>query len=790
MKVGAVSSITETKYPLSSAKITQGNNLPVKNELNCLPLKGYYPANNISFGRLLSEHQSWGATINKNGSVNFKLFTYPDAKHVYVEIFNTDNPSECKDVKSRPVKPSRSIFSDNFTVKPADRKSTIFELENKGSGIFTTENISTDTTNAYYRYIIVKNSDDIRLVKDPYAKEQPHIMGWSKIHNPNNFKWTDSKWMSGQDNRRITRQASKKTQGINSLRIYEMNIPTITYGGDFSTAINKLKEIKEKNYANAIEIMPVENTYSRQWGYDGVDKFAVNEKLGGSKGLKKFIDKAHELGLSVIIDMVPNHIGPDGDMLSVSGPYSSGPSQFGAKFNYEGRDNRYVRDYVVNMALNWAGEYHVDGLRFDMTNPSVMGSDYALKQIAEEVNEHYPDVFLIAEDGANNRAKITAPIQTSGNHLQDIEEIDRHVHDIENNNYANLETLNALGFDSEWDFPLMRAILNMTEVPNSNDLYALDNNIKNSHHRVAYSISHDEIGNYDGTSSVVKYATRRMNLMNDMQGGDYSEKFQRAAHATHKLLSLYASGKLDKIDDLSYNAMIYNQFKLTRYVSRDEVKAAYDYALKKLKLALGTIYTIPGPKMYFQGAEEGNMAYFKFFREFSDVNSPNRQARENAYRAIESMTREKGYDANYTNAYGDSMQTSIVYGREASNKMSKVGAFTTELNNIAQDNPALQDGEVQGTVLFHNELVQGVHCKKGDNEIFSVKNYSDASYDRFDIQFPEGHWIEIANSDDKKFGGEGKYKNNSVILVSNGKDKTTIKLADNSTGIFKRLPKQ
>ena len=786
MKIGAVLGIADTKYRPKAKKvdIVKTTNKPETYK------SGYYPAFNISFGRMISEHKSWGATINQNGSVNFKLFTYPDAHHVYVEVMNTDNPDECKDVKQRPIKAGKSLFSDNFSVKPQDRKSTIIEMENKGNGVFTAENISTDTSNAFYRYIIVKNSDDIRIVKDPYAKEQPSIMGWSKIYNPNNFKWTDSKWMDGQDSQRITRLGRNKTKGINSLRIYEMNIPTVAYGGDFNSAINKLKEIKEKNYANAIEIMPVENTYSKQWGYDGVDKFAVNDKLGGSKGLKKFINKAHELGLSVIIDMVPNHIGPDGDMLSVSGPYSSGSSMFGARFNYEGKDNRYVRDYVANMALNWAGEYHADGLRLDMTNPSVMGSDYALKQIAAEINEHYPDVFLIAEDGANNRTKITAPLTSSGSHEQDIDEIDRNVQNIENQNYANLHELNALGFDSEWNFPLMRSVLNMTEMPNKDELYSLDYQIKNSQHRIAYSISHDEIGNYDGTSSVVKYATRRMNLMNSMQGGNDSEKFQRAAHATHTLMSLYATGKLDTIDDISYNAKLYNHFNLTRYVSRDEVKQAYDCSLKKLKLALATIYTIPGPKMYFQGAENGNIAYFKFFREFSDVNSPNRQARENAYNAIDAMTREKGYNANYSSAYADSMQTSIRYSPEVSKKMAKVGAFTTELNDIAKRNAALQDGEVKGTVVFGDELVQGVHCKKGDNEIFTVKNYSDKAYDNFNIQFPEGHWIELANSDDRKYGGEGKYTNGSIIFTTDGTHQTTIKLGDNSTGIFKKLPKQ
>ncbi|MBQ7287217.1 MAG: hypothetical protein IJW73_05590, partial [Candidatus Gastranaerophilales bacterium] len=89
--------------------------------------------------------------------------------------------------------------------------------------------------------------------------------------------------------------------------------------------------------------MPVENTYSYNWGYDGVDKFAVSNFLGGPDRLKEFIDEAHNVGLNVIMDMVPNHIGPDGAQLAKTGPYTNGSTPWGDAFNYEGQNSRYVR---------------------------------------------------------------------------------------------------------------------------------------------------------------------------------------------------------------------------------------------------------------------------------------------------------------------------------------------------------------------------------------------------------------------------------------------------------------
>ncbi|MBR6163546.1 alpha amylase C-terminal domain-containing protein [bacterium] len=786
MKLGAVNSVKVSSYPNAIKEKKAENSLKSGHKTSAPILYGYKPLS-VSFGRMLSEHKSWGATVNiDNRTVNFKLFTYPETERVYVELLQTDDADECKDINARGINVHKGHSYHDFYVKPEDRRSKMFELEKGDFGVFTLKNVPARLDNTFYRFIIVKNENDIRIVKDPYSKEQPSILGWSKIHNPNDFNWTDSKWMSKRDSRRITRLAQSGTKGVNSLRIYEMNIPTVRKGGNFESAISKLEEIKSKNLANAVEIMPVENTYSKQWGYDGVDKFAVNDKIGGSRGLKEFINRAHELGISVIIDMVPNHIGPDGDMLGKTGPYEGGSGAFGSIFNYEGKENQYVRDYVSNMALNWLGEYHADGLRLDMTNPNLMGSDYTLKQIVTEVNEHYPDAFMIAEDGANNREKITAPLPHYYSHAEALYDIDRNVNALANNQ-GTIEGIDGIGFDSEWDFPFMRQVLNMTETPENTDMGEFDNRLKNSHHRVAYSISHDEIGNLDGTSSVVKYANRKMQLFNNIPAENFSKQFQKASHATYELLKLYSTGKLDKMTNYEFNNFVSDKLEVKRHVSKQEVREAYDYALKKLKLALGTVYTIPGPKMYFQGADEGRIDYFQFFRKLSDVDSRYPDTRQRMAEMKKNMDAEKGYDTDFEKSYKVSTIGNVNVVGEAKDKLQKMSDYTTAINDLVEKNPALQDGRIDHTICFDREKVHCVHCVKDSDEIFAVKNYSDDNYNEFKIVFPSGEWQEVINSNDERFAGDGRYLNNGRFIYGNGYDQKPIKLGSNTVSVFKRV---
>ncbi len=733
---------------------------------------------NILFGRSLAEHKSWGATFDKNKNVNFKVFTFSDAKDVYIEVLDKNADINTDNVDARDIIVDRNPDDTVANISVIDDKSKMIKLNKRGGGVFEISGQEGIKNGDKYRLIIVKGDNVIEKVKDPYSKKQPHIMGWSEIYDHSEYKWNDKDWQEGKNPARITRNNGK----FNSLRIYELNIPTITKKGDFEAAKAVFKEIKDKNLANAIEIMPVENTYSKQWGYDGVDKFAVNEKLGGAEELKELIDYAHQIGLNVIIDMVPNHMGPDGDMMKRIGPYERGDGSFGSMFNFEGQDNRFVRDWMANAALMWAQEFHADGIRFDMTKPDYMGSDFTLKQITTELNEHNPDVFTIAEDGMGNRHKVTTPLKGTGNHKADLDKLDHQVDKVARG--QGIEQLDELGFDSEWDFVLLHELEKGLRGDVDFNMDSFNAAFINSGKRVKYNVSHDEIGNMDGTSSLVKFATAKMNLYNNIKGSTPAEVGQRAAHATHALMKLYATGELDKMSDKEF-AHAVKSYGITRHVSKQEVKDTYDLALNKTKLALGTIFSAPGPKMFFQGAENGGLDYFKFFRKFS---SQDGVQTEQDIANKKRMDAEKGYDTSYEAAYQDSIIGNIKCTDEVKEKMQKAEQYTIDLSNFHDSSNAMKYGDIvyAGGMLGHR--IHTTHLKKDNEEIFCVKNLSETKHQGLPVYFPQGKWVEVINTDDTKYAGEGKYLNPGIYEGKGwGTPAIPMNIGSNDVTYFKRI---
>lgn len=276
---------------------------------------------------------------------------------------------------------------------------------------------------------------------------------------------------------------------------------------------------------NTVEIMHVENTYSYNWGYDGVDKMAASDYLGGPDKLKELVDEAHKEGLNVVFDIIPNHLGPDGAQLKRTGPYIKGPNAFGEAFNFEGENSEYVRDYIINSAMNWIENYHVDGLRLDMTK--YMESDLTLKQMAAEINYHYPDAFLIAEDG---RGGIS--VDDNGNYWANNEEVHdkRVVNPLRPEEYGRGKSeeehtkaiqdiingktnLSRLGMDSEWDFNYYHQLDSILYAPNTSNLLKAALNAQQS---VKYVKSHDEIGNYEGTRAISKLMVPKLRLNDSM----------------------------------------------------------------------------------------------------------------------------------------------------------------------------------------------------------------------------------------------------------------------------------
>lgn len=694
------------------------------------------------FCSCVGAHKSWGAYVDENKNAHFKLFTFKDATRVSVEI-----------------KHSSSYIK-------------AFLLEKTYDGIFElTLPPEEARENDKYKFVIERLDHTPIKVRDPYSKRQDDLAFWSVIYDHNRFKWTDYDWQNCKNKLKVSRIANEENglTNIGNLRIYEVNIATLTNEGTFEAAKEEFRKIVENKHFNAVEIMPVENTYGYNWGYDGVDKFAVSHTLGGADKLKELIDYAHSINLNVIMDIVPNHLGVDMADLQNAGPYVDGANDFGFKFNFEKDDNKFVREFIINSAGNWIENYHCDGLRVDMTK--FMKSDFTMKQMAAELNHHFPHSFLIAEDGRDNDPRVTKPFTE-----QEIQENDnKHCHFINKIAY-NQVTLENLGFDSEWDFLYHKQIAAMVLGKwdyREKNIDNFDNAAKKSGLRVKYPMSHDEIGNIDGTRLITKIIANELHLINYICAKKINIKCQISAHIAHNLLKSLVTGELENMSGRQI-AQFYEQNHLTKNFSIEEIKNAYEKALKLHRLAVAKTYSIPGPKMIFQGDDNGNMSYFKFFRKIST--------------GYERELESKGYPPTIR-AFLDSKLYSIDYSGKYKRDVEGTEELTKDLNDLMNDNQALQNGEIICSDTHSCSSIHAIHAKTGANEIFSISNFEDISYlNNCSINFPKGIWQEILNSNDVKYvnGNNGEFLNKNNIYAQECRCRC-ISLAPYGIVFFKKI---
>ena len=205
---------------------------------------------------------------------------------------------------------------------------------------------------------------------DPVSRWLPQgVHGPTRAVDPAAFHWSDAGWRGLE---------------MADLAIYELHVGTFTPAGTFDGAIERLPALRELG-VTALEIMPVaEFPGNRNWGYDGVSLYAVQSTYGGPNGLKRLVDAAHRAGLAVLLDVVYNHLGPEGNYLGDFGPYFSERCRtaWGEGFNLDGPDSDEVRRYLVDNAVYWVTEYHLDGLRLDAADRIV---DLSPVHVAEEI---------------------------------------------------------------------------------------------------------------------------------------------------------------------------------------------------------------------------------------------------------------------------------------------------------------------------------------------------------------------------------------------------------------------
>lgn len=246
---------------------------------------------------------------------------------------------------------------------------------------------------------------------DPASRSQPDgPHGPSQVIDPHSFAWSDQEW---------------RGVALDDLVVYELHVGAATPEGTFESLVARLEDIRSLG-ATAIELMPVaEFPGRRNWGYDGVDLFAPAMAYGGPDGLRRLVDAAHAQGLAVLLDVVYNHLGPDGNYLrDFSRHYFTDRhhTPWGDAVNVDGPQSRPVREFFIANALHWAHEYHIDGLRLDATDMIIDDSPtHLLAEMATRLRQSLPPErhFLMIAENGENQAGVVTPWTTIAPDLSD-----------------------------------------------------------------------------------------------------------------------------------------------------------------------------------------------------------------------------------------------------------------------------------------------------------------------------------------------------------------------------------
>src|SRR6266540_1524379 len=380
--------------------------------------------------------------------------------------------------------------------------------------------------------------DDVER-PDPASRFQP--LG---VHGPSEvvdgrFEWHDANW-SGIP--------------LEDFVIYELHVGTFTPEGTFDSAIPKLDALKELGIT-AIELMPIgQFPGDRNWGYDGAYIYAAQNSYGGPHALERLVDAAHQRGLAVILDVVYNHLGPEGNYLSEFGPYFTDryKTAWGMALNFDGPESDHVRSFFIQNALMWIDEFHFDALRVDAVHAIVDHSAQPFLQdlttaVRDRASELGRRVYTIAESDLNDPRVIT-PKESLG-----------------------------LGFDSQW----------------SDDF----------HHSLHTLLTGEKGGYYAGFGAASDLA--RTISTGYLYTGQYSSyrrrKYGNRPQTRDGAQFIVSAQTHDQIGNRMHGD------RLSTLVSRE-----------KLRLAAAAVILSPFLPMLFMGEEYGETAPFQYFTSHSD----------------------------------------------------------------------------------------------------------------------------------------------------------------------------
>jgi maltooligosyltrehalose trehalohydrolase len=287
--------------------------------------------------------------------------------------------------------PSVAGVQIEFGESPIDRQA----MRDMGGGWFEAV-LGNRPAGTLYSYVL----PDGTRVPDPASRFQPYdVHGPSEVIDPRSYRWKTPEWESRPWHEAV---------------LYEMHVGSFTPEGTFAAAARRLDHLSEIGITG-VQVMPIADfSGARNWGYDGALLYAPDSTYGRPDDFKAFVDAAHERGLMVILDVVYNHFGPDGNYLpAYAAPFFSDrhKTPWGPAINLDGPQAQPVREFIIGNALHWITEYRVDGLRLDAVHALIDNSGrHLLSELAQRVRESAERVHLIVENEENEAHRLARHI--------------------------------------------------------------------------------------------------------------------------------------------------------------------------------------------------------------------------------------------------------------------------------------------------------------------------------------------------------------------------------------------
>jgi maltooligosyltrehalose trehalohydrolase len=336
--------------------------------------------------------------------------------------------------------------------------------------------------------------------------------------------------------------------------LYELHVGTFTREGTFDAATRRLDHLVDLGVTH-VELMPVAQFPGRWgWGYDGVDLFAPHQAYGGAEGLKRLVDACHAQGLTVLLDVVYNHLGPSGNYLGAYGPYFTDRyrTPWGDALNLDGPHSDRVRGFLIDNALGWLEEYHLDGLRLDAVHAIVDTS-------AEHFLEELADAIRTLEARLGKRLVVTAES------------------DLNDPRLIRAPVVGGYGLDAMW----------------SDDI----------HHALHTVLTGERTGYYADFGSIAQLA-KALTL-----GIVYDGVYSHCRHRRHGRSIAGARGS-------ELIAFIQNHDQVGNRARGDRL--SHLVPTDRLKLGAGLLLTAPFVPLLFQGEEWGSSSRFPYFTDHSE----------------------------------------------------------------------------------------------------------------------------------------------------------------------------